>query len=195
MSSQTSNLDTQTPYLWIIFGRQNSPLKEDFNVYYEKLYAWCKINARLWAFIGHDKDTNEDGTPKFRHIHALIVLKEGVKPRLSTSLNRLSEVVGIPTIDIDIEKADNINSCIRYCIHRGYPLKWQYTTEELQTNLTKEELDEFLNTEEKAFTGNYLINLIVICNYSVVTILKQIGLQNYCKYRNVIKDIIQELNG
>lgn len=191
----TTNLDTQTQYLWIIFGRKNSPLTQDFNVYYEKLTAWCKINARLWAFIGHDKDTEDDGTIKFRHIHALIVLKEGVKPRLSTSLNRLASVVGIDTIDVDIEKAENITSCIRYCLHKGYPEKYQYSSEELQSNLTKDELEEYLNVEESAFTANYLINLIVICNFSVVTILKQIGLKTYCRYRNVIKDVITELNG
>lgn len=187
------NLDTQTPYLWIILGRANSPLIKEFKYYYEKLTAWCKVNARLWCFIGHDKDVNEDGTSKFRHIHALIVLKEGVKPRLSTSLNRISEVTTIPTIDIDIQKAENITQCIRYCIHKGYPLKYQYSPSELITNLSNEDLDSYLNTEENMITAGYLINLVEICNYSVVIILRQIGLKNYVRYRNVIKDLIQEL--
>lgn len=188
------NLDTQTPYLWVIFGRKNSPLTKDFKFYYEKLVAWCKINARLYCLIGHDKDLDEDNNPKFRHIHALIVLKEGVKPRLSTSLNRLSEVSQVPSVDIDIQKSENITECIRYCIHRGYPLKHQYLPEEMITNLNKEDLDSYLNIQEGCLTATYLINLVQLCNFSVVNILKQIGLKNYCRFRNVIQDLIKELN-
>lgn len=186
-------LDTQTPYLWIIFGREKSPLKEDFKHYYDKLLAWCKINAKLYAFIGHDKDIQEDGTPKFRHIHALIVLKDGDKPRLKTSLNRLSQVTGVDVADIDITKAESIEGCLRYNLHRGYPQKYQYDVSDMVTNLTEKELEPFLNTETQFITADYILKLIELCNYSVVSILKQIGLKNYLKYRNVIKDVIQEV--
>lgn len=187
------SLETQTPYLWIIFGRKNSPLIKDFNYYYEKLSAWCSVNARLWTFIGHDKDIDDDGELKFRHIHALIVLKEGQKPRLSTSLNRLATHLGIDSVDIDIEKAENIASCIRYCLHKGYPTKYQYSLEDLKTNLTEDEIAPYLDIEDKSFTASYLINLVQICNCSTITILKQIGLKNYIRYRNVIMDIIREI--
>lgn len=190
-----TTIETQTRKLWVIFGRKNSPLTEDFQVYYEKLKAWCDINAELYAFIGHDKDTDEDGTPKFRHIHALIILKRGCEPRLITSLNRLANAVGISAVDIDITKADSIESCIRYNIHKGYPQKYQYEPSDMVTNLTQEELEPFINVEEQFITANYLLQLIQLCNYSVVSILKELGLKNYLKFRNVIKDVIQEYRG
>lgn len=194
MSKAKNNLDTQTRYLWVIFGRANSPLKEEFNVYYERLERWCQINASLWCFIGHDKDIDVDTqNPKFRHIHALLILKEGVTPRLNTTLNRLSDVVGVNVVDIDIERAENYEECIRYCIHRGYPLKHQYDVSELKTNLSEKELEPILNTEEQYFTAQYLIKLIKICNCSIITILGVLGLKKYMKVRNVIKDIIEEL--
>lgn len=192
--SKPTNLDSQTRYLWVIFGRKNSPLTDDFKVYYERLKAWCDINAQLYAFIGHDKDIDDDGQPKFRHIHALIVLKEGVKPRLSTSLNNLSKATQIDAVDIDIEIADSVTQCIRYCIHKGYPQKYQYSISELVTNLAQKDLDEIMK-DAIVITAGYLIELVQICNYSVVKILNEIGLSQYCRYRNVIKDIIVELNG
>lgn len=194
METPTSkNLDTQTPYLWIILGRKNSPLKEDFNAYYEKLSAWCQINARLWAFIGHDKDIDEDGNPKFRHIHALIVLKDGSKPRLSTSLSRISTAVGLAPTDVDIDKAENIASCIRYCLHKGYPQKYQYDVKELVTNLNEEELNPYLDLDNKSFTASYLIQLVELCGGNRLNIMKQIGMANYQRYRNCISDIRAEL--
>lgn len=185
-------LDTQTAYLWLILGREKSPLTEDFSVYYERLEAWCKINSKLYAFIGHDKDTLEDGSLKFRHIHALIILKDGDKPRLKTSLNRIASVTGLDVSDIDITKAESIDGCLRYNLHIGYPQKYQYSLNEMVTNLTEAELQPFLNTEVQYITADYILKLIELCNYSVVSILKQIGLKNYLKYRNVIKDVIQE---
>ena len=50
------SLDSQTARLWLIFGSKDKPLKKDFNFYYERLISWCKVNAKLYAFIGHDKD-------------------------------------------------------------------------------------------------------------------------------------------
>jgi len=190
-----NSLDTQTAYLWIIFGRHNSPLSKDFSYYIEKLVAWCKINARMWAFIGHDKDLEEDGeTPKFRHIHGVIILKEGVKPRLSTSLNRLAQITGLPNEDIDIDSVGQLRSCVRYLTHADYPLKQQYPLEDIVTNLSKSDLEGFFDKEECYITANYLIQLVTICNYSVVMILREIGLKNYAKYRNVIIDLIKELD-
>lgn len=195
MSKANDNLDTQTRYIWLILGRKNSPLKEDFDVYYKRLEQWAKINCQLYAFIGHDKDIEEDtNETKFRHIHALLILKEGVQPRLNTTLKRISEVTKVNVIDIDIERAENYEECIRYCLHRGYPLKHQYLVEELQTNLTSKELEPILNTEENYFTAQYLIKLITICNLSVIKVIETIGLKKYMKFRPIIKDIIEELN-
>lgn len=187
------SLDSQTARLCLIFGCKDKPLTKDFKYYYDKLMNWCKINAKLYAFIGHDKDINEDGTPKFRHIHAVIILKDGLNPRLSTSLRRLSEILNIDGDSIDIDGIINLNQCCRYLIHKGYPTKHQYELSEVVSNLSNSDLQDFYS-DEIFMTANYIINLVKICNYSTVLILTEIGLKNYLKYRNVIIDLIKELN-
>jgi len=186
-------LDTQTKYVWVILGRHNSPLTKDFSYYYDKLKSFLDINADIYAYIGHDKDIDDDGLPKFRHIHLLAVLKDrATAPRLSTTLNKLAKVCNIPNEDIDIEQADSVPQCIRYCIHKGYPLKYQYLIDDLQTNLNKDDLNAYLEPQNDIITASYLITTLHICNYSCVAVLKALGLKLYMKYRGVIQDIIRE---
>lgn len=188
-----TSLDTQTRFLWVIIGRHNSPLTQDFQAYYDKLKDWLTFDAEIYAFIGHDQDLDDEGSPKFRHIHLLAVLHNGCKPRLSTSLNKISRICGVPTQDIDIEQADDVGKCIRYCIHKGYPLKHQYTLEELQTNLNDEELKQYFDTDLSSLTVGYLLTALKICNYSNIAIMQTLGLKSYMKYRNVINDVIKEI--
>lgn len=188
------SLDSQTARLWLIFGNKDKPLKREFNFYYERLISWCKVNAKLYAFIVHDKDLEEDGeTPKFRHIHAVIILKDGVQPRLSTSLKRLSDVLEIDGDSVDIDGIINLRQCMRYLIHKGYPTKHQYERSEIISNLSSQDLGDYLE-DEVFMTANYIINLVQICNCSTILILKEVGLKNYLKYRNAIIDIIKELS-
>lgn len=186
------SLDSQSLNLWLIFGSKDKPLTKDFNFYYDRLISWCKINARFYAFIGHDKDLNEDVTPKFRHIHAVIILKNGSKPRLSTSLNRFSEILEIDGDSIDIDGIMNMTQCCRYLIHKGYPLKHQYLLEEVKTSDI--DLIKGFVSDEPFLTADYIINLVQICNCSTILILKEIGIKNYLKMRNIIIDLIKELN-
>lgn len=193
MNEFKDSINSQSQYLWLILGRKNSPLTEDFSYYYDRLLAYCKVYAKMYVFIGHDKDVDDDGEIKFRHIHALIVLKDGLKPRLSTSLNRIAEATGLSAVDIDIEIAKSIPSCIRYCIHKGYPNKFQYPLEELVHNLNNEDLNAFLNTEQDCVTSSYLITLVELHNCSYIGVMKALGIKSYMKYRGAIKDIIEEL--
>lgn len=186
------SLDSQTFNLCLIFGSKDKPLDKDFNFYYERLLSWCKINSKFYAFIGHDKDLNDAQTPKFRHIHAVIILKGGSKPRLSTSLNRFSDLLGIDTDSIDIDGIVNLTSCVRYLIHKGYPLKYQYQLEEVITSDV--DLVKGFCSEDPFMTADYLIQLIQICQCSIVLIVKEIGIKNYLKLRNLIIDLIKEFS-
>lgn len=186
------SLDSQTLNLWLIFGSQEKPLTKDFNFYYERLKSWCKINAKFYAFIGHDKDLNDDETPKFRHIHAVIILKNCPKPRLSTSLNRFASLLAIDGDSIDIDGIMSMTQCCRYLIHKGYPLKHQYLLEEVQTSDI--DLVKGFVSDEPFMTADYIINLVQICNCSSVLILKEIGIKNYLKMRNIIIDLIKEFS-
>lgn len=186
-------LDTQTRYIWAILGRKNSPLSKDFKEYYNALENWLKYDSELYAFIGHDKDIDDDGLLKFRHIHLLIVLKEGKKPRLMTSLNKISKVCDLPPQDIDIEVADNVEQCIRYCVHKGYENKYQYPVQDLVSSLDDNELQAILNCEHESITASYLITAVKVNGCSSINIMKALGLKSYMKYRNAIRDIIEEL--
>lgn len=188
------NLNTQTRYVWAILGRKNSPLTKDFKEYYDAIAKFLNSgNVETYAYIGHDKDIDEDGHPKFRHIHLLIVFKEGLKPRLSTTLNRLSQVTGVDTLDIDLQVADNVEGCIRYCVHRGWNDKYQYNVNDMQTNLDASELDAILTTEKECVTASYLITCCKVNGFSSVAIMRTLGLKAYMKYRNAIRDICEEL--
>lgn len=192
------SLDTRTQFIWVILGRCNSPLTKDFQFYYEKLAVWLKEKCKVYAYIGHDKDKTDDDKPKFRHIHLLAVYKDSESnnyPRLSTSLNHLAKVCYLPNQDIDIQVAEDVDKCIRYCIHKGYPLKFQYPLEELQSNLSKEELDTIMNhlEEDNSVSPDYLISCVKINKGSCIAMVKALGLKKYMKYRYVIKDIKDEL--
>lgn len=194
------SLDTRTQFISVILGRQNSPLLNDFSFYYEKLKVLLDEKCQLYAFIGHDKDKFEDGTLKFRHIHLVAVYKDSASknyPRLKTSLNLLANCCELPTIDIDIEPAENVDKCIRYLIHKGYPLKFPYDINDIQTNISSSELDTIINhlEEDTSISADYLFTSIKICGCSCIALMKSLGLKKYMKYRNCIKDIIQELKG
>lgn len=191
MSKRT--LETETRYVWAILGRQNAPLTEDFNVYYERLKGWLDFDAEIYAFIGHDKDVDDDGKPKFRHIHLLIVFPKNKKPRLSVTLNKISRICNIPTIDIDVELADDVGKCIRYCIHKGYPTKYPYDIKELQTNLNDVDLKQYFEVDLSNISVGYLLTCIEICGYSNIAVMRSLGLKTYMKYRNVINDVIKEI--
>lgn len=186
-------LDTQTRYITAILGRCNSPLKNDFSFYYERLHAYLITNSDFYAFIGHDKDINDDGQPKFRHIHLVIILKDGLRPRLSTLLNALAKVCELPNEDIDIDQIDNITKCVRYLNHIDYPNKYQYDLNDINTNRFEELKSYFeIDLDNQYYTASYLINLIKNCSYSNHEILKQLGIKHYLKLRNVINDLIKE---
>lgn len=192
--SKSYSLNTQTRYIWAILGRHNSPLTEDFHVYYDRLKRWINaVDPEIYAFIGHDKDVDDEGSTKFRHIHLLVVLKKDTRSRLITTLNRISDVVGIDPTDIDIEVADNVDECIRYCVHKGYETKYQYPIDELQTNLDPDELAAVMTKEIATMSANYLITACKINGYSAIALMRSLGLKAYMKYRNAIRDICEEV--
>lgn len=78
------------------------------------------------AYIWHDKDTHEDGSPKKKHLHFII------KYPVKKSINAVSLELQIP--DNYIDTCKNESSFLLYLIHRGWSEKYQYEPEEVKGN-------------------------------------------------------------
>ncbi len=145
-----------------------------------------------YAYIVHDKDTNDDGSLKKEHIHLLIFFKNA---RWGTSI--------LKEINIDntnlIEFRENKSNAIQYLIHSNNLNKYQYNMEDIQSDIdisiyfNKYKDDE---TKDIAIIYDYIINYVGILNFTT--------LYYYCVSNNlwssyrrnylIIKDLVNEHN-
>ncbi len=84
-------------------------------------------NNYNYAYIIHNKDTDDDGVVKKEHIHTIIMFENAkemktVAKELNIEQNR-------------IEKIKSLKYMIRYLIHLDQPEKAQYDIKEIKTNL------------------------------------------------------------
>lgn len=102
------------PQTTIIFGRTYLPV-EEFSALVDKL------RLDEYEYIVHDKDVNEDGTPKQTHIHFLLYKAKTFRltPFLKVTQNTHIE---LPRSKVDAEK---------YLTHANSPKKYQYSRTEL----------------------------------------------------------------
>ena len=106
--------ESKYPQVTLIFGRTYLP-KDDFASLVESL------NLDEYEYIVHDKDVNDDGTPKESHIHFLLYKERTFRLTkfLKVSQNTMIE---IPRNKVDAEK---------YLCHENAPKKHQYSRKEL----------------------------------------------------------------
>lgn len=79
-----------------------------------------------WAYILHDKDTDENGVLKKSHIHWV----GRATPRC---LSVVANFLGLPENDIEIVK--NFDNMVMYLIHLNDIDKFQYSPDDVETNL------------------------------------------------------------
>lgn len=84
-------------------------------------------NIQSYAYINHDKDVNDDGTPKTPHVHLLIYSKDGI--RLTALANYFNE-------NTRIEIPVNTFSAFQYLTHENHPAKYQYSPDEVVKHST-----------------------------------------------------------
>lgn len=120
-------------------------VKEDDNLWCELFANICKLadeGARLadfWEFalIIHDKDTNDDGTPKKPHWH-LMIKGQGNGRTHKQVLGDLMETCQPGQVTVEMQKLfwRFIQKCdgkyTRYLLHGNSPTKHQYTADELK---------------------------------------------------------------
>lgn len=179
-------LSTQTNYVSVILQLQKKQLN------YQVLENWLSVNANLWAYATHDKDLDDDGTPKGTHVHIKFILNTDKRPRLSTTLNELCRELDFPKDAFTIDHMESVAKSIQYLIHKNDLDKYQYDEDAIHTNLNQKELNTYLYAENDEITTDSLIDVCCKNYRSKIAILKSIGLRYYSKYRGVIADICDE---
>lgn len=151
------------------------------------LKAMLDERAQIYGIALHDKDFNEDGTRKGLHAHACFVLKK--RARVSTILNQIGKHMGVDNLAITIERTQNFAGAFQYLIHRNKPNKHQYPLDVIQTNLSKEEIDIYMDmSTTTALTFEDLKKIILTCT-DMLDVIQMVGIQYYQKYHITIVDM------
>lgn len=93
----------------------------------EHLLSIIRSKFLDWAYILHDKDTDDNGELKKAHIHWV----GRATPR---SLSVVSNFLGLPENDIEIVK--NFDNMVMYLIHLNDIDKFQYSPDDVESNLS-----------------------------------------------------------
>jgi len=177
----------------VILGSKKLPLpSRSKDWYYERLTAYCRENCEVYAFNMHERDIDDDGEIKFLHIHMAMIMKSKDK-RLSVIMNALAKVCEIDSQSIQIDEMTSLVGSTQYLIHKRNPEKTQYLMSEIQTNMSDDELNTIMESDEDTMSVTYLISVCKECRCNRIEIMKKIGLNFYHHYRLVIKDICDTL--
>lgn len=105
-------------------------------------YLTSNGRVRHWAYIPHDKDKNEDGSEKEKHIHLLLQLNNSMS---NTAVRALFPQGANTLAQAMYDKAD----CFNYLTHKDKPDKYQYPETDIKAdnitywqNLQKGEADD-----------------------------------------------------
>lgn len=186
-----ANLNTQTGKILLVI---NFAQKVIDKVLIGNLKEWLDKNTKQYAFILHDKDILEDGTPKTPHLHVVCNMNSA-KQRIATILNDLTKSLDISPLLVTIDKYSSFNASIQYLIHKNNEEKYQYEINDIITNIPPQELELFMKyeTQSEELTAERLIDVVKKAKKRT-DIMREVGLYNYRINRPVIMDIAQELN-
>lgn len=141
------------------------------------------LNPPFYAFIKHDKDMEEDGTPKASHYHLVIKYK---RDRDFASVQK--DFPGA-----HIEKAKSTSSAVQYLTHQNKPDKAQYPCENIITN-KPELLKTYLDIPQVEEFNPYDIWEYVAVDrmFQYTDFCIRFGVEQVKKYRLDIQEIIRD---
>lgn len=90
-----------------------------------------------WCYVLHDKDVNDDGTPKKAHYHVYGKLDT---PRTPQSV---SNALGVGVASLRV--VSSWRSAVRYTVHIDHPNKYQYSADDVIANF---EFAKLLNVDD-----------------------------------------------
>lgn len=140
------------------------------------------------AIIKHDMDKDDYGNFKTYHYHIVLVCSGSY--RIGTMINRLMECIkGLNENQISIEKCNSVSAQTRYLIHLDDFDKYRYDDADIITN-NRDQLDYYL---KEVHSINDVNDLIALCQVykNPIELMRVIGLDNYKRYRIIIKDILE----
>lgn len=142
------------------------------------------------ACIKHEKDLSDDGHKKIPHYHIVLVFSGSY--RVGTILKKIMDVFnGLNENQISIDKCSSVSAQTRYLIHLDDFDKYQYDSVDIETN-NRGQVEYYLKEVHKIVDVNDLIT--VVREYRNLTeLIRVLGIENYKKYRMVIKDLREVL--
>lgn len=138
-------------------------------------------NLKTYAVIIHDKDTNEDGTPKAPHFHAVLTFNKPTK--MSTVAN------GIHIKPQYVNKIKTTTTAAEaYLIHANDPDKFQYPSDQVHANFDyPAKIEKWLNPPEKQKSRlDEIIEGIDSGAIREYNYTDHISMQEYTRYKRTI---------
>lgn len=143
-----------------------------------------------YAGILHYKDTEPDtGVVKRKHYHIVLRLYE--KKRGSTIINFISKHLDCSKEIITIDNCGDVNGLTRYLLHLDNPEKVLYAPFEIFTN-DETGVKLAIEYSPNTLTPDSLMSIIYSNNGNRWGVIKQIGLDAYCKYEKAIRVALDE---
>ena len=138
-----------------------------------------------FAWIWHDKDTNEDGTSVAPHIHAVLKYSTGI---------RVSHLKKCFNQNVFMEVPFNDEAIDDYLVHSNHPDKYQYDRGGVHTWTEHGKRAFFVSEQEfREDTMTELINDLQTLSMRQLAIKYGRDMMlNYDKYRTFIKNMIAE---
>lgn len=194
-----ASLSSKRKNVAVILGSKKIPLPNthDKAWYYEQLKQWCADHTCEYSFIMHERDLQEDGSPKWPHIHMALIMKSVGKgrnyPSLNTILNSLAKQCEVDGLSIQIDEMTSEVGSVQYLIHKRNQDKAHYLESEVISSYPQEELHTIMESDDEgALSVTYLVSVCSQCR-NRIEIMEKIGLKAYKDYRLVITDILTDL--
>lgn len=158
--------------------------------YFEKIQMITSIGCNYFTIL-HDKDYNDEGELKNPHYHLLVQLK--VRTRAKTILNRICDILGCDSVNVQIEEVHDFISCIQYLVHKNDTNKFQYEVKDIQSNLDYETISAYMRScVNEEITAELLITYIQ-SGISRLDLLRRIGIGKFNLYYRTIEMIYNEI--
>lgn len=188
MSRNKYPLTTETKKLLIVI-RKNKVIDKRL------IQSYCDNFMEKYVFIEHTKDKEPiSGQIEGTHYHIVGVSKKG-NTRLQTHLNDLVKYFRFDNANgVEIDKYDNLTTCIQYLIHKNNPEKTPHTFDELIYKWDKDELLLHISSEVSDIMSFDLVYSTCLSSNNIVDVIKALGIKQYHRYRTTIKDIFECIN-
>lgn len=156
----------------------------------QKIYDELCKDGYLFAFIMHNKDCDDKGVLKRRHLH--LVLECPTRRRVSYYIKHLALMFGVAREQVSVEISNNFDWDIQYLIHKNNPDKYQYLPTDINTNMSESELNErLLTVVHKEITAKGIFDIVKSCKTKSMVIFR-LGLGNANIYKSIIDTFVRD---